>query len=841
MSHIEPKRYDAFLSYNSLDRRAIEQVAGRLKAEHLNLYLEEWELPPGREFQPVLARALHASRTCVVFLGPNGLGPWQKQELQVAIDKRAREEQFHVIPVLLPGAERPRRGDVAHLEFLINASWIEFLKTLDDERSFQKLVWGITGTRRPEPDTRYEEVCPYRGLEAFQPEDAKFFFGRENLTGWLVSALRREVRAAQGVRFLGVLGPSGSGKSSVVLAGLVPRLTAAAIEGNERWPVAILRPGDDPLKNLAAGFVSQFLPAAALPDAGRVLKLADDLRSDPRTLDVFAQTALHDQPMDVRLVAVVDQFEEVFTYRPQDDQVRARFEQYRAAFFANLLHAAATPGGRVAVVLTMRSDFLSACATFPQLAAVLSAHQELVGPMTAAELREAIERPALLVGCDVEPALTERLLADVGGQPGALPLLQFALTEVWKKRDVRRLTLRAYDELGGVEGALEHRANEIYEGFKPEEQELCQRVFLRLVQPGEGSEDTKQRVSYRELLPDDPARAEAVRQVVKILADRDARLITTEGTDATGGAVEVAHEALIRGWTQLRRWVDAERAGLRTQRRLTEASQEWAAAGPEHKEDYLYSGARLAVCREWVETHRNELSSIEAAFVASSEEAERQRRQDALENEQRKREAAEATARRQSQLGLRFLVAAVVAGVLAATSGGLTLWANRARNDANIAAGQAKDALQKANEESKRADDAASLSKAVVKMAWHAELTKPELNKLIGRTPTPELREIIVKIHNDFAPPEDVDAILLDPFLSEQEKNDRMIRSSISAIDRSTDMWIVESAQSTPSIDVEAMKLKRAIDMRSQSLDMLMQDIDDYHARANKIIDSIGR
>ena len=240
------------------------------------------------------------------------------------------------------------------------------------------------------------------------------------------------------------------------------------------------------------------------------------------------------------------------------------------------------------VVLTMRSDFLSACAPFPQLSAVLSAHQELVGPMTPAELREAIERPAFLVGCEVEPPLTERLLADVKGQSGALPLLQFALTEVWKKREVRRLTLRAYIELGkddkgqerGIEGVLDHRASEIYGNLTPESQDLCRRLFLRLVQPGEGTEDTKRRVSYRELLPGDPARAEAVRKLVQTLASRDARLITTEGSDATEGAVEVAHEALIRGWKQLRQWIDADRAGLRTQRQLTEAAREWRRPQP---------------------------------------------------------------------------------------------------------------------------------------------------------------------------------------------------------------------------------------------------------------------
>ncbi|MBV8270346.1 MAG: hypothetical protein JO252_28810, partial [Planctomycetaceae bacterium] len=597
------------------------------------------------------------SKTCVVFLGPNGLGPWHKQEVQVAIDIRAHDEAFHVIPVLLPGAERPRRGDVAHLEFLINASWVEFLKTLDNERAFQSLVWGITGTKPPKPDKRYDGVCPYRGLEAFRPDDAKFFFGRANLTGWLVSALRREVRAAQGVRFLGVLGPSGSGKSSVVLAGLVPSLMAGAIEGSERWPIAILRPGDDPLKNLATGVVSRFLTAGALPDTAQVLKLADDLHADARTLDIFAQVALQDRSEDVRLVVVVDQFEEVFTSRPQDGSAQARFEQDRDQFFANLLNAAATLGGRVAVVLTMRSDFLSACAPFPQLSAVLSTHQELVGPMTTAELREAIERPAYLVGCEVESGLTQQLLGDVKGQSGALPLLQFALTEVWKKRDVRQLTLTAYVELGkdgkgeprGIEGVLDHRANEIYGTLTPEGQDLCRRLFLRLVQPGEGTEDTKRRVSYRELLPDDPARAEAVRKLVQTLASRDARLITTEGTDAAEGAVEVAHEALIRGWTQLRRWVDAERTGLRIHRRLTEDAREWEAKGRESS--FLYSGPRLAVAQEWAKTCRNELSSLEAEFLAAAS--------------RREAESQDATRRRKRRRVTVVLVALIVVMILA--------------------------------------------------------------------------------------------------------------------------------------------------------------------------------
>ena len=139
----------------------------------------------------------------MMFLGPSGLGPWQRPEFDAAVNRCAHDEAFHAIPVLLPGSERPRRGDVAHLGFLIDAPWVEFIKSLDDERAFRELVSGITGIMAPGLDpTRFEGVCPYRGLEAFRPDDAKFFFGRDSLTGWLVSGLRREVMSAQGVRSL---------------------------------------------------------------------------------------------------------------------------------------------------------------------------------------------------------------------------------------------------------------------------------------------------------------------------------------------------------------------------------------------------------------------------------------------------------------------------------------------------------------------------------------------------------------------------------------------------------------------------------------------------------------
>jgi hypothetical protein len=310
----------------------------------------------------------------------------------------------------------------------------------------------------------------------------------------------------------------------------------------------------------------------------------------------------------------VDQFEEIFTL--------CEDETARQAFIDTLLHAATVVGGPTLVLLTMRADFLGKCVSYPVLAAALSDGQELVGPMTEDELRRAIERPALLAGGEVEPGLVDMLLQDVAGQSGSLPLLQFTLMELWQRREGRRLTVAAYKAIGGLGGALEHRADDVLSHFDTTQRDLCRRIFLRLTQPGEGVEDTKRRASLSELVSvgADPSAVEAV---VRRLAD--ARLITTKGDPKRAGevSVEVAHEALIQGWGQLRKWIDADRVGLRIHRQLTEAAREWEANGWESS--FLYGGTRLAVAREWVTTHRDELNTLEAEFLAASRRKRRRR------------------------------------------------------------------------------------------------------------------------------------------------------------------------------------------------------------------------
>jgi hypothetical protein len=649
--------YDVFLSHNSADKPAVEELARRLAKEGLQPWLDKWNLIPGEPWQAAIEDALRDCATCAVFIGPSGAGPWQNEEMRAAIDRRVGESQgdFRVIPVLLPGAERGERGRLP--TFLVATTWVEFRRSLDDEDAFHRLVCGIRGIEPgPGPGGAIcEGECPYRGLRFFDVEHTPFFFGREALTGWLLDALRGDNR------FLAILGPSGSGKSSLARAGLLAALKQGEIEGSARWPVVISRPGPDPLESLAV---------ALSPYTADVLDLAGKLREDERRLHITARVALRDAPPEQRLVVLVDQFEEVFTLCHDERQCQALID--------NLLHAASVAKGQTVVLLTLRADFYSKCAAHPRLAAALSDHQLLVGPMTEDELRRAIERPARLAGCEFEPGLVDVLLRDVLDQPGGLPLLQHALLELWGQRQGRRLTLAAYQTIGGVAGALERRAEAVYSQLSAPEQEICRRIFLRLTQPGEGTEDTKRRASLRELLPAE-GQTETVEAVVHTLAGPEVRLVTTEGDKAAEAErfVEVAHEALIRGWPRLREWIERDREALRVQRRLTEAAREWERCGRD--ESYLYRGARMAEANEWAEAHAGELNVQEREFLDTSTESAQREAAEREAQRQRELEAAHKLAEAQRQraeeharaaAGLRrrayFLVGAlVIAAVLA--------------------------------------------------------------------------------------------------------------------------------------------------------------------------------
>jgi hypothetical protein len=314
-------------------------------------------------------------------------------------------------------------------------------------------------------------------------------------------------------RFLAIVGASGSGKSSVARAGMAAALKHDAVPGSSRWSIAIFRPGSDPLESLAVALsraVNVGQGASALAD------LIGELQKNEKTLHLVVRRSLPENAPDMRVVILVDQFEEVFTLCAK--------EELREMLVRNLLYAAKVVQGQTLVILTMRADFYAKCAANADLAAAFSDHHVLVGPMTDDELRRAIERPTQLVGCELESGLVDLLMQDVRGQAGALPLLQHSLLELWHIRDGRRLTCKGYQGIGRLEGALQRRADATLMAFSKEQQELCRRTFLRLTQPGEGTEDTKRRASMHELLSLSGT-SSAEEAIVQKLAD--ASLLTT--------------------------------------------------------------------------------------------------------------------------------------------------------------------------------------------------------------------------------------------------------------------------------------------------------------------------
>ncbi len=444
---------------------------------------------------------------------------------------------------------------------------------------------------------------PYKGLRYFDEGDADLFFGRERLVATLVSHLDQH-------HWLTVVGASGSGKSSVVRAGLVPMLKRAEKDDRSPWDIRILTPTPHPLEALAISLIHS---ASSLLTT---TTLMDDLARDSRALRVYAHSIV---PEGTCLLLVIDQFEELFTL--------CREETERQAFIDNLLLATAPELDRaISVVVALRADFYAHAAHYANLREALSRRQEYIGSMTAAEMRQAIEGPAAQGGWELESGLAELILRDVGTEPGALPLLSHALLETWQRRRERTLTLEGYATSGGVRGAIAQTAETVFHQLSPDGQKLARHIFLQLTELGEGTQDTRRRVTCEELVPPQ-GNAAAVRGVLDKLAE--ARLVSL-----SENSVEVAHEALIREWPTLREWLSQNREGLRLHRRLSEAAQAWQKSNRDEGE--LYRGARLAQVLEWAKGRTAELNPLEQEFIDASKDL--QAREEAEREAQRQRE-----------------------------------------------------------------------------------------------------------------------------------------------------------------------------------------------------------
>jgi hypothetical protein len=363
--------------------------------------------------------------------------------------------------------------------------------------------------------------CPYRGLFHFGPKDADVFFGREIF-------IKELYRATETNNFIPVLGASGSGKSSVVLAGLVPELQKVG-----HWQFTHFRPGSDPFHAIALALVPLYTPNLnETKQIAQARELAGYLQDGSvLLLDVFARIR-QNHPND-RVLLIADQFEEIYTLC-NNQEIR---RQFLDCLLASLENPTSLSSSAMVLVATMRADFLGNALSYRPFADVLQNADLKLGPMNREELRQVIEKPAQKLKVTFADGLVERILNDVENQPGNLPLLEFALTELWNKRTGKQLTHKIYEEIGQVEGALARHADDKYGNLTDDEKEKVRRIFIQLVRPGEGAEDTRRIAMKAEL-------GEQSWSLVKKLAD--ARLVVTSRNLANQETVEVVHETLVR-------------------------------------------------------------------------------------------------------------------------------------------------------------------------------------------------------------------------------------------------------------------------------------------------------
>jgi Tfp pilus assembly protein PilF/energy-coupling factor transporter ATP-binding protein EcfA2 len=524
-------------------------------------------------------------------------------------------------------------------------------------------------------------ACPYRELFAFQEEHAEFFFGRSGFINDLVQAVKTKPLVA-------VVGASGSGKSSLVFAGLLPRLRQ---EGS--WLIESFRPEKQPFNRLAAAFVHQLEPELGKSDRiDKAINLANTIKQ--HGFAYVLSEILQEHP-GKQLLLVVDQFEELYTLCAEEERDR----------FIDVLLAGINDSLGLKVVLTLRADFCGQAYTCRSLADALQSADLKLGSMNGEELREAIERPAQLMEVELEEKLTERLLEDVKQEPGNLPLLEFALTELWKKQRQRRLTHQAYAEIGGVAKALANHAETVYAKLNEAQQKLAQRIFLQLVHPGEGTEDTRRLATRGEVGADNW-------ELVTHLAGASARLVVTGRNEETQEeTVEIVHEALLREWKQLRDWMKSDRTFRIWQEELRSRRRRWQ--HNEQNEEDLLTGSLLSAAEVWLHERQADLSPEDGEFIRLSvevrdrKELEKLSIQIELETERKQKEAAEQAnqilvkAQRKAKQIVRFGFATMSLSMMLGILFIIVLpWSAIFFNDRGyekLQSGQIKDALQDFN------------------------------------------------------------------------------------------------------------------------------------------------
>jgi WD40 repeat protein/energy-coupling factor transporter ATP-binding protein EcfA2 len=634
-----------FISYSRRNRTFTERLARDLSDAGLDVWVDFRQIHAGEMWEEEIYRGLERASIVILCLSPDAVtSDWVQREISLA-----REQKKFILPVMAVNA-LDTLAEVELMAWLLQIQYIDF-EGLGYEAAFPELLKALPGKRRV---TSYDKVTdenipnPFKGLEAFQQTDSAFFFGRDGL---IEKSLER-LKQTRKTRFLAIVGASGSGKSSMVRAGILPAIRAGRLPNSETWRIAIFTPGDRPITALAQR-LSPFIEGRDANELDHIL------HHQPHIFAEIINEVLEDAPIEAQLILVVDQFEEVFT-RAGDIEAEN--------FLTIIRHAITAPDGRVHVLITMRADFFDRLTRYPKLAELFEQeNMVIVTEMTGDELLRTIEGPADAVGLEYEKGLPQRILDEVRRQPGSLPLLQYALKELFQHREGNRLTIRAYNQIGGVQKALAQHAEKIYGELGRAQQVIMRRLLLRLVEVSETGEATRRRITYDELLLRDIPE-DVVQELLDKLTDSNTRLlIANRQITARGGDerpliyYEVGHEALIREWTRFREWITDNLENLRLGSEILQSASDWQSSN--YDTAYLLTGTRLMRAETWID--EEDATPLQREFIQVSI-AETQRQETLDRNRMQRELALQRTAGNRLRLTLAVVIGALVLAIVLA-------------------------------------------------------------------------------------------------------------------------------------------------------------------------------
>ena len=633
-----------FVSYSRKNKAFAERLARDLGDAGLDVWIDFRQILGGEFWREEIQRGLDRADFMVACMSPEAaISKWVTREMNMV-----RDQGKPIVPIVIQ-RYRDAIQKNPELQWVSDIQYVNFENQKYDA-AFTELLNTLPGSRK---FGSYDQIDPrqipnpFKGLEAFQQRDANFFFGREKL-------IQKSLNRLAQTRFLAVVGASGIGKSSLVRAGILPQLRQDALQGSSDWTTVIFAPGAQPID----AFIARLHPLLSNDTQQQVLSDNDIVAalSDSESVGDLVDSILTDKPKASQLLVFIDQFEELFTRTTEQERTQ----------FINILDTASNaPNARIRFIVTMRTDFMGNVGDYPTLAEMFE-HESLiiVTRMSTNNLLRAITGPGEAVGLEYEEGLVERILEEVGNQPGTLPLLQYTLSELFKRRSGNKLTLHALNEIGGVRKSLAQHAETMYINLPEDYQAIMQRILLRLVEVSDTGEVTRRRVDQAEIQFSDVPDV-VVRAILDLLTSSESRLLVAnreiraneDHLQAPTTWVEVSHEALIRGWDRFQSWIKGSIQDLKYESELRKATQDWVVGGRDVA--YLLTGRRLRRAEVWLESAYP--TELQSSFIAASV-AERDRR----EQIERERQQRELQLQRRATNRLRAFVIVLILGLIVA-------------------------------------------------------------------------------------------------------------------------------------------------------------------------------